>query len=281
MGPTTGDDPGTQSSSDAGPQAPSYPPALTDVVSRIGSTETLDLATWNIENFPQNSLSAETAANVIASLDLDLLGVQEICSIEAFEELLGRLPYHEGVLSNHTYADGTYQKTGFIWRNDLLSATRVQTIFYGSFQAFPRPPLLAQFHRLDEETPKTFWAITLHLKAGGADEERERRISGVEKLYEYTNDLLEAHEDAYVAILGDFNERLDSSDGDAVFGPYLNDEDNYHFLTSGLPQGSFSHIWGHSLIDHIIVSNQFLENNATIEIHVPRLDQELNNYTSL
>ena len=82
-------------------------------------------------------------------------------------------------------------------------------------------------------------------------------------------------------LLGDFNERLNSSDGAMVFEPYLNDETNYSFLTSGLHSGAFSHIWGNSLIDHIVVSRSFLADNATVEIMVPRLDQELATYTTV
>ncbi|MBL93127.1 MAG: hypothetical protein CMH56_15100 [Myxococcales bacterium] len=285
MGPTLGDEDDTNgqgsTTTDGGTSTPEWPAAQTNLVTRLGSPTTLDAATWNLENFPKTATSAQTTADLIASMDLDLLGVQEIGSITAFEELLGRLPYHDGALSSHTYADGTYQKVGFIWRQDVLSATGVQNIFYGSFDAFPRPPLLAKFHRQDGEMPETFWGITLHLKAGGGDEERERRVLGVQKLYDYTSDLLEAEEGAYVILLGDFNERLDTSDGAMVFEPYLNDDTNYSFLTSGLHSGAFSHIWGNSLIDHIVVSRSFLANNATVEIMVPRLDQELATYTTV
>ena len=285
MGPTQGDDDGSngsgQTKTDGGTPSPEWPAAQTDLVTRLGSPNTLDAATWNLENFPKTATSAQTTADLIASMDLDLLGVQEIGSITAFEELLGRLPYHDGALSSHTYADGTYQKVGFIWRQDVLSATGIQNIFYGSFDAFPRPPLLAKFHRQDGESPETFWGITLHLKAGGGDEERDRRVLGVQKLYDYTSDLLDAEEGAYVILLGDFNERLDSSDGAMVFEPYLNDATNYSFLTSGLHSGAFSHIWGRSLIDHIVVSRSFLADNATVEIMVPRLDQELGSYTTV
>ena len=283
MGATRSDDltPEKTPAIDGGTAQPIWPPAQTDVAARLGSATTLDAATWNLENFPKTSQSAEVAADLIASIDLDLVGVQEIASVAAFEELLGRLPYHDGALSPHTYADGSYQKVGFIWRQDLLAASGVQNIFYGSFDAFPRPPLLAKFTRLDGEHPSEFWSVTLHLKAGGAQEERDRRTLGVEKLYGYTNDLLEAEENAFVLLLGDFNERLDSNYGTEVFEPYLNDTANYSFLTSGLANGTFSHIWGRSLIDHIIVSRNFLDNNATVEVAVPRLDQELTTYTAL
>ncbi len=267
--------------SDGGIHEITYPHPLTDVVNQVGGPNTIDIATWNLENFPMTSQTPEQVANIIASLDLDLIGVQEISDVAAFEELLARLPYHDGFLSSHTYIDGAYQKVGFIWRTDVLNATNLQLIFNGSFNAFPRPPLLAKFTTLEQTNVEHFWAITVHLKAGTSYEERERRIEGVQKLHTYSNDLIAAEENAHVILLGDFNERLDSSYGDIVFKPFLDDSTDYNFLTAGLHTGAFSYIWSSSLIDHMIVTKTFMENNNTLEIMIPRLEQELDNYTTV
>ena len=271
-----------QTGTDSGNEASIiYPEPITDFVNRVGSPDTIDVATWNLENFPLTAQTPEYVANIIASLDLDLLGVQEISSIDAFEELLARLPYHDGYLSSHTYIDGAYQKVGFIWRSDVLSASNLQLIFNGSFNAFPRPPLLAKFKPVQANDIESFWAITVHLKAGTSREERDRRTEGVEKLYSYTSDLIAAETNSHILILGDFNERLNSSYGDIVFAPFLNDDDTYNFLTAGLHTGAFSYIWSSSLIDHVITTRTFMENNNTIEIMIPRLEQELSNYTTV
>lgn len=283
IGPSQGQGNDTSANAYDGGIAPiSYPAPQTDFVNRVGSPETLDVATWNLENFPMRSQTPELVAHIIASLDLDLLGVQEIGSIEAFEELLARLPYHDGFLSSHTYIDGAYQKVGFIWRSDVLTASNLQLIYNGSFNAFPRPPLMGKFRTVENHSgPDTFWAITVHLKAGTSNDERERRIEGVQKLNLYANDLLEAEDNAHVMLLGDFNERLDTNAGDTVFAPFLNDAEHYSFLTAGLHSGAFSYIWSSSLIDHMIVNTTFMNDNNTLEILIPRLDQELANYTDV
>ena len=282
MGPnqTTENEP-SHNFSDGGVHGITYPTPLTDVVNRVGGPNTIDVATWNLENFPMTSQTPEQVANIIASLDLDLLGVQEISDVDAFEELLARLPYHDGFLSSHTYVDGAYQKVGFIWRTDVLKATNLQLIFNGSFNAFPRPPLLAKFTTLEETNIEHFWAITVHLKAGTSYEERDRRIEGVQKLHTYANDLIAAEENAHVILLGDFNERLDSNYGEIVFEPFLDNSADYSFLTAGLHTGAFSYIWSSSLIDHMIVTTTFMDNNNTLEIMIPRLEQELDNYTTM
>ena len=282
MGPTQeNENTPSDETSDGGSNSISYPAPLTDFVNRVGGPTTIDVATWNLENFPMTSQTPEQVANIIASLDLDLLGVQEIGNVDAFEELLARLPYHDGFLSSHTYVDGAYQKVGFIWRTDILSASNLQLIFNGSFNAFPRPPLLAKFTTLDDTNVEHFWAITVHLKAGTSYEERDRRIEGVQKLHTYANDLVAAEDNAHVILLGDFNERLDSNYGDIVFEPFLENSADYSFLTAGLHTGAFSYIWSSSLIDHMIVTTTFLNNNNTLEIMIPRLEQELDNYTSV
>ena len=99
-----------RSSSSSGPDAAApeadsgsdYPPARTDVVPSVGSSSTLDLATWNLENFPGFSSTPQDVADLIASLGLDLVAVQEIQSIAAVDELVARLPGYGGILSAHT-----------------------------------------------------------------------------------------------------------------------------------------------------------------------------------
>ena len=112
---------------------------------RIGSDETLEIATWNIQNFPANSATAARVATLIADMDIDLVAVQEIADQAAFEQILAQLDSHAGVLSDHEYSSGEYQKTGFIYRKNMIRVRGTESIFEGDTWAFPRPPLKAQF----------------------------------------------------------------------------------------------------------------------------------------
>jgi len=82
-----GPDPSADASPDAPPNGTLVPP--------IGSKDTLELATWNIENFPDTTQTPKLVADLITSLDLDVVVTEEIASETAWQELLERLPEHE------------------------------------------------------------------------------------------------------------------------------------------------------------------------------------------
>src|SRR5437868_4714656 len=78
----TGDADGGTSSADAGP-APvdgGYPPPSTTATPAVGSAHSLDIAAWNIHNFPSTPASPELIADLVASLDLDVVAFEEVDS---------------------------------------------------------------------------------------------------------------------------------------------------------------------------------------------------------
>src|SRR4029079_16543071 len=87
-----------------------------DLVPALGGPATLDLAAWNIENFPKSTRTVADVADLITSLDLDLVVCDEIASVTAWNELVALLPEHEAVLSSHRYTATSYQKIGLLYR---------------------------------------------------------------------------------------------------------------------------------------------------------------------
>ncbi|MFZ9889077.1 MAG: endonuclease/exonuclease/phosphatase family protein, partial [Myxococcota bacterium] len=150
-----------------------YPAPRTDLVTRVGRDDAIDIATWNIENFPNNPTTPSVVADLIASLDLDVVAVQEIRDTAAFEELVARLPGFRSVLSAHTYSDGSYQKVGYLYRSDVVTLSDAVSLFQGSGYEFPRPPLQVSLQVIG--TDVAFTLITLHLKAGFTADDIERR----------------------------------------------------------------------------------------------------------
>src|SRR5687767_675571 len=114
---------------DAEPGPDGWPPPRTDVVPPVGGPETLDVATWNIENFPKSGDAVAYAADIIASLDLDVVVCEEIASVEAWDELVARLPEHAGVLSTHRYTPSSYQKIGVLYRETEITASAGELLF--------------------------------------------------------------------------------------------------------------------------------------------------------
>lgn len=262
---------------DAGPIDTGYPPPRSDLVRKVGTALTLDIATWNIENFPQSSTTPEVVADLITSLDLDVIAVQEIRDVEAFEELDQRLPHHKGVLSPHTYGDGSYQKVGFLYREDLVSLTGVTTIFSGSGYQFPRPPLQATL--TVRGTDLDFTLITVHLKAGLGREDQERRAASIELLAGHIKSLVDGPGEDEIMLLGDFNETVDSTGGRQNLAPILSD-DTFRFLTEDIAnQGTPTYLPSNVMLDHIVTTTALDDElEGALGPKVPRIDNELPTY---
>lgn len=261
---------------DAGPEldGASYPEPRTDLVPRVGSDAALDVATWNIENFPRDAATPALVADLIASMDLDLIAVQEIASVEAFDELVARLPDHEGALSTHTYADGTFQKVGFIYRAGLVTVSPPQLLFTDMGYEFPRPPMQVVATADDGVHPVVdFVLVTVHLKAGRGFEDRDRREAAMVLLANH----LAAAADQDIVALGDFNEVVTTSEGLAIFDPFLTG--TYELQTDDLAaEGKFSFVPSHAILDHVITSAALAGELAGGDTQIPPLHVQLINY---
>lgn len=258
------------------PDASGYEPPRTDLVPRIGSDAAVDIATWNIENFPRLPSTPRLVADLISSLDLDLIALQEVADIAAFEELVARLPNHDGVLSSHTYGNGEYQKVAFVYRHDLIEVGPAVLLFDNDGYEFPRPPLQVIMTVGDVE----FVAITLHLKAGGDFEDRERRAAAIQMLEAHVRGSVEGTGDDEILLLGDFNERIDTTGGAERFAPFLSDPNAYEFHTDELPAGAASFVPSGRVIDHVISTAGLADELSGGTDQIPPLQTWFNAYSS-
>lgn len=258
--------------------------APADVTNALGSGGTLDIGTWNLAHFgnPDESgpLQTELAADIIASLELDLIGVQEIEDVDEWNELLARLPNHEGVLSASTGNEAGFdQRTGFIYRCGPLTPGRAVQLFNGNFN-FPRAPLQVDFHFDDGSASFDFIAIVVHFKAFSDFESSERRKEAFVLLQTYVDSLVNAESgNENVIILGDFNERLDDVTGGRNWAPFL-DGTRYVVRTQPLvDRGEASFIsGGGAILDHLITTRGFDDEAGAATISIPRVDTEVPNY---
>lgn len=263
---------------DAGPDAA---PPWADSALPLGTADALDIATWNIENFPLRADTVERVAEVIAAMDLDLIAVQEIADTAAFQSLLALLPAYDSVLSTHTYGGGSYQKVGFIYRRDLLVPERAELLFEGDTYAFPRPPLQVHFavHAPDSRAlVLDFTAIVVHLKAGGDDSDRTRRRLAVQDLDAHVRGLLAAGDDADIMLLGDFNEAVDNPTSLAVWAPLIDAPDIYQLRTLALSGSAYSYVPFARLIDHVVATRSLDDELADLPATIPPLHHEITGY---
>lgn len=247
---------------------------------RIGSDDTFEIATWNIRNFPTDSKTAERVAGLIADMDLDLVAVEEIADVAAFEQMLSGLPGYLGVLSADEYSPGEYQKTGFIYRTDMIQIGEVQSILENDSYAFPRPPLQARFGVAGPGGAEmTFTVIVLHLKADSGEENEARRRDACEKLKAHVDAMLAAGPETEVFIVGDFNDLLSDPPDDNVFSVFLGDEEYYEFLSWQIQDaGEYSFIPSRRLFDHILITADLRDDYAGGGIQAAPLDLQVTEF---
>ena len=256
-----------------------YSAPRADVTAAVGSPSTFDVGAWNVRNFPATSSTAATVADVITSLDLDVIALEEVANERAYDELLARLPAHEGVLSTHTYSDGSYQKTAVLYRCGPLSPGTPALLFTGDGGAFPRPPLQVPFHYDDGRRVFDFTVIVVHFKADESADSSTRRAEAFTKLANYVDSYVASSAADEVVILGDFNERLDEEPGATNWRPFL-DTNKYVVRTQALSdRGEFSFLSASdALIDHIVTTRAFDDEVGAGAAVVPHIEFDVPNY---
>lgn len=259
-----------------------WPPPRGDLVPALGTAQGIDIATWNLENFPAGAATPALVADLITSLDLDLIAVQEIADVAAFDELVARLPAHEGVLSEHVYFDGAYQKVGFIYRIDVLAPLAWNLLFTDDGYSFPRPPLAVHFEVIAEGPAQglDFVAIAVHLKAGREASDADRRQRAITLLELHVREMVEGPGDDDVIVLGDFNEPLTTAASQEIWAPLIDQPDRYAVHTTALQAGAFSFLPGQRLLDHVVTTTALQGQLAESMTIIPRLDEQISGYES-
>ena len=257
-----------------------YPPPRTDVAMPIGSPETLELATWNIENFPAGAGTPGYVADLITSLDLDVVVVEEIASEAAWTELLARLRDRDGVLSTHRYSATDYQKVGIIYRTEMITPGEAKLLFPTDPYAFPRPPLSVPLEIDDQvHAPLAIEVIGVHLKAGFGDEDGARRRAAVLALDAHLRAQIDGGGEDEVVIAGDYNEIVTNVNGLANLAPFLEAPDRYTLRThASATGGEFSFVPTGRLLDHITTTAGLAEELAGARVVIPRLDTAYSGY---
>ncbi len=256
-------------------------------VDKVGSAATLEIATWNLEYFPQ--LSDETinaVKDLIRDLDIDIFAVQEIASISGFEQLLDSLPDYNGQLSSDQYSDGSYQKTGFIYKTALFSVSNLQMLdiqasnVYGT--AFPRLPFSGYFSvKKGSQTVFDFQLVVLHLKAYGDQENIERRKLAAQQIETYISSQIQGGADTDFIVLGDWNDSATDAPESNIFQPFFDKPLSYNLLTANLP-GQYSYIlYSQSMIDHILVTDSVDDAYGDGQTKVLYLDNTYTKYPTV
>lgn len=228
----------------------------------FGSDSTLDVVTWNIEHFPKNgNTTMDYVAEIILAMDVDVVAMQEVEDVDAFEDFIADLDGYEGYVGNHEYA-----RLGYIYKTSEIEVNEIYEIFAGSGRAYPRPPLVMELTYNGEDVV----IYNNHYKCcgnGTLDEsdlydEEKRRLDASEGLYQNINFYFD---DKPVLLVGDLNDILTDSPANNVFNIFLEDPENYFFADMFIAEGDDDN-WSYpswpSHLDHILITNEIFEDDA-------------------
>jgi endonuclease/exonuclease/phosphatase family metal-dependent hydrolase len=257
-----------------------YAPPRTDAVTAVGSPDTLEIATWNIENFPAGAGTPRYVADLIASLDLDVIVVQEIADEEAWRELLDRLRDYDGVLSTHVYGATSYQKIGVIYRTGLITPGAPRLLFPTDPYAFPRPPLSLPIAIDDGVRPvRRLELIGVHLKAGVSPEDGQRRRAAIEALDAHLRAQVDGGGEDDVILAGDYNEIVTTAAGQANLAAILGAPERYTLRTRpNAIAGEISFVPSGRLLDHITTTAALAGALVDARVVIPRLHASYSGY---
>ena len=230
----------------------------------FGTDNTFEIMSWNIEWFPKNDeLTVEYVTDIIEYLDVDIIAIQEVDSILAFEDLVDGLTDYTGYLESSYFAGLAY-----IYNPSVVEINDIYEIYttYPYWSPFPRSPMVMDLNYMGER----IIVINNHLKCCGdeyldmsdEDDEEYRRY--------YANNLLKQYIDnnfqnENVIVLGDYNDVLTDNESNNVFQQFLDDTDNYLFADYDIAQGNSSE-WSYpswpSHLDHILITNELFDDFA-------------------
>ena len=230
--------------------------------------------TWNLQTFPKAVSTVGRVSQILPGLAPDIVGVEEIGDLAAFNALDEQLPDYEGVVA--TNGDG-FSRVGLMYRPATVTIGDVRTLCLGDGSAFPRPPLAVHVSAQGID----FQVVVLHLKAQGDAASQARRKDAIDKLDAWLTGELAAAPDATFLLVGDWNDELTDPEGENVFASMLGQPERYTFLTLPLAEmpaeSTFIPIAG-SFIDHMMLTSNGLDEWGAGTTSVLHLDDSVNQY---
>lgn len=247
----------------------------------FGLDNTLEIASWNIEQFPKHSRTVEDVREIILDLDVDIFAIQEITNVDSFQALVNSLPEYEGRVGVN--ASNFSLWPGIIYKTSLVTVLGETYLFTNDSYTFPRAPYALRLKVQKNNREFDFTLIILHLKASGDEESENRRRNAIQALENYVTDKLTTPgEDPDFVLAGDWNDVLDDPPSDNVFQPFLQKPQYYVFLTApflGNPD-EYTFIGGsfRSLIDHLMITTAIDTTYPSKTTQILKIDQDFGGY---
>ena len=215
------------------------------------SSDTFEILTWNVEQFPLDvNVTVSQLSQIIERQGPDLIALQEITQEHWLKIMADSLEGWEYQI----YPDD-FLSLAFLYKTgEVVVQQDAEPLMTGNSYAFPRPPL----HMVVSHTAgRPVHLINIHLKCCGGAENVARRDSASSMLKQYIDDNLN---DEPVILLGDFNDVIYGiPDNQNPFINFINDSLNYKFADMDIARGDKG-LWSYpgypSHIDHILITNE-------------------------
>lgn len=243
----------------------------------FGTDTTLEVCTWNIEHFPKDGQTTiNYVMQIVESMDIDILALQEIEDESAFNQLDEDLADWDGY-----YADYSYSGMAYLYKADLITMNDIYKILTTHERPLPRAPLVMECSAGNH----SYVLINNHFKCCG-DGEMDESDEWDEETRRYdASVLLKDYIDANFAndrviLLGDLNDVLTDNADDNVFQPFITDENNYEFADMSIAESDEEN-WSYpswpSHLDHLLVTDEiFTEyNTGSADVETIKPDEYL------
>ncbi len=230
----------------------------------ISKDETLDIVTWNIEWFGSASNGPEddeiqlnNVITVIDSIDADLFALQEISNATMFNRLIDSLDAYDGILASFSQT----QKTAYLYKTSTINVVSSGLLTLGQVSydwANGRYPLELSFQAVFDQEIRDIKAYNIHAKALGEQEDYVRRRDASITLKNYLD---QNEAESNVIVIGDYNDEILASSVGGQDSPYKNfdDDSEYTILTKTLEERGFTSYSGFSMIDHITITSELMD----------------------
>ncbi len=225
---------------------------------KAGTDSTLEIMTWNVENFPlDGTITVNLVAKAVAGVGPDIVALEEVVSDTSFASVVSELDGWQGYRASSAYAS---QNLAFLYRDDgHLTNVSFHEIFTHDSREFPRAPLVMSA----EWNGQPFVVVANHLKCCGDSfidetdpyDETTRRRDACLLLQAYADT---TWADRPVVMVGDWNDELDDPTDGNVFANFLAVPDQWRFADLAIaldPAAAKSYPKYGSHLDHILVSS--------------------------
>tara|TARA_B100001094_G_scaffold109763_1_gene105735 strand:+ start:3904 stop:4884 length:981 start_codon:yes stop_codon:yes gene_type:complete len=257
-----------------------------------GDISTLNIVTWNIENFPKNDLTPDYVQTIVDSMNVDIIALQEIRNLTSLNNIAYNLG--DNWVAYRSPGSSSYGNLAFLINTNEVNIVNNPYTMPNEDFSCPAYTVNIENHRCSYEDPidfeynfayrmpyildfeynnQLFSLVNIHLKCcNNNGDEKPRRFDSISHLHNYILSNFTPRRN--ILIVGDYNDNLQTQvnytgSDTGIF--YLLESNGYAFADQDISTGSsanFSYPSYPSHIDHIVINSNILNNpNITYETH--------------